>query len=840
RCPDPNTDDIQAAFCVFSRDGPPTTATTNTTAFIIIIDTDTKQQENPKGSSSCASHSTTTTATTTSTATTTAATRTIHHPTALMVTVPPEGAVLVRVTDETQLMHKVKDLIRRWDPDILVGYQVATLSWGYLLQRAAFLSIELAASISRIPNTKDAQFREDFDIKLPGRVVLDLWKILRHEVTLNIYTFENVYYHLLHRRIPCYTNGSLTSWFNHRTLLHRWRVLDYYMLRTKGNLQLMEAVDLINKTSEMARVFGIEFYHVLSRGSQYRVESMMLRIAKPLNFVAVSPSVQQRSRMRAPECIPLNLEPQSGFYSDPVVVLDFQSLYPSIMIAYNYCFSTCVGRLDNLATAHEGPIEFGCTKLKISPALLQKLKDDVTISPNGVVFVKQHVRKGIISRMVEEILNTRLMVKKSMKNCKDKTLHKLLHARQLGLKLIANVTYGYTGANFSGRMPCIEVGDSIVRKARQTLENAIRLIEETPSWGAKVVYGDTDSMFIQLKGYSKEGAIVLGQHIAQVVTDSNPKPVKLKFEKVYLPCVLQTKKRYSGFMYETVHQGEPQFDAKGIETVRRDGCPATAKILERSLKMLFATRDISRVKCYVQTQCCKMQQGKVNLQDFIYAKEYRGMHSYRPGACVPALEIAKKLVRSDPQSEPLPGERVPYVIVCGEPGLPLIQLVRQPHQLLSDPSLRLNINYYITKAILPPLHRVFSLLGPNVYHWYSDLPRTVRYTPHQPAASDKKKGTISQYFNTTSCPVCHRDTKQEVCASCSTTPQLVAISLSSKISKLQRTHHRLSQICQACQGTSSDSTFSCVSLDCPILGRVHTAHNDLSKLDSIREILNNL
>lgn len=84
---------------------------------------------------------------------------------------------------------------------------------------------------------------------------------------------------------------------------------------------------------------------------QYRVESMMLRIAKPLNFVAVSPSVHQRSKMRAPECIPLNLEPVSNFYSDPVVVLDFQSLYPSIMIAYNYCFSTCLGRLDNLATA---------------------------------------------------------------------------------------------------------------------------------------------------------------------------------------------------------------------------------------------------------------------------------------------------------------------------------------------------------------------------------------------------------------------------------------------------------------------------------------------------------
>lgn len=48
--------------------------------------------------------------------------------------------------------------------------------------------------------------------------------------------------------------------------------------------------------------------------------------------------------------------------------------------------------------------------------------------------------------------------------------------------------------------------------------------------------------------------------------------------QVYLPCILQTKKRYVGFMYETLDQKEPEFDAKGIETVRRDGCPAVAKV----------------------------------------------------------------------------------------------------------------------------------------------------------------------------------------------------------------------------------------------------------------------
>lgn len=52
--------------------------------------------------------------------------------------------------------------------------------------------------------------------------------------------------------------------------------------------------------------------------------------------------------------------------------------------------------------------------------------------------------------------------------------------------MIANVTYGYTAANFSGRMPCVEVGDSVVAKGRETLERAIKTVENTPKWGAKV------------------------------------------------------------------------------------------------------------------------------------------------------------------------------------------------------------------------------------------------------------------------------------------------------------------------------------------------------------------
>jgi DNA polymerase zeta len=120
---------------------------------------------------------------------------------------------------------------------------------------------------------------------------------------------------------------------------------------------------------------------------------------------------------------------------------------------------------------------------------------------------------------------------------------------------------------------------------------AQELIHSRTDWGAQVVYGDTDSLFVALPGRSKEQAFVIGNDIADSVTALNPKPVRLKFEKVYMGSVLMAKKRYVGFRYEHPDDKEPVFDAKGIETIRRDGFPAQGKIEEVCLKYAPLTSD---------------------------------------------------------------------------------------------------------------------------------------------------------------------------------------------------------------------------------------------------------
>ena len=113
--------------------------------------------------------------------------------------------------------------------------------------------------------------------------------------------------------------------------------------------------------------------------------------------------------------------------------------------------------MDNIGK--EGSFKFGCGSLFLPDELLKSLdlNKDIYVAPNGVAFVKPHIRKGILPIMLDDILRTRFMVKNSMKLYSDQNLNKIFDSRQLSLKLIANVTFGYTAANFSGRMPCVDV-----------------------------------------------------------------------------------------------------------------------------------------------------------------------------------------------------------------------------------------------------------------------------------------------------------------------------------------------------------------------------------------------
>lgn len=641
------------------------------------------------------------------------------------------------VDTELDMFNQLVDVVRELDPEILVGYEIHNASWGYVIDRARqHLGYDLVPELSRVNNQSTGTAGGKSDswgwtqtsaLKVTGRHILNIWRLMRGELNLNQYTYENVVFHLLRSRVPRFPHDQLTQWYTSGRPQHISRVIKYFIERVETDLFILDTSELVFRTAEFARIYGIDFFSVISRGSQFKVESVMFRISKPESFLLPSPNTKQVAEQNAAECLPLILEPQSAFYKGPLLVLDFQSLYPSVMIAYNICYSTCLGRVSKF----QGTDKFGITELSLPQGLLTLLKDDINISANGLVYVKPHVRRSLLAKMLTEILDTRVMIKGSMKGRKkDKAFMRIQNARQLSLKLLANVTYGYTSATFSGRMPCVEIADSIVQYGRETLEKAIELIHATSRWGAQVVYGDTDSLFIYLPDRSKEEAFRIGNEIASAVTARNPKPVKLKFEKVYLPSVLLAKKRYVGFKYEAPDEEVPDFNAKGIETVRRDGFPALQKMLESCIRILFTTQDLSLVKSYCQRQWRSILTGTVSVHDFIIAKEVRLGGYSENGVPPPGAAVSTRRMLLDARAEPQHAERVPYIITQGEPKAKLNDLAVEPGTMLANPLLQLNALYYIQRGIIPPLSRVFNLLGADVEQWFREMPRPSNVNVH--------------------------------------------------------------------------------------------------------------
>ncbi|KAJ1417117.1 Ribonuclease H-like superfamily [Sesbania bispinosa] len=676
------------------------------------------------------------------------------------------GCKVLVFTDEEHLLKEFIKIVSSSDPDILMGWDVQGSSLGFLAERASHLGLGLLNGLSRTPS--------------------DSW--IASEDTK---TSEKE--------------------------------------RAKLNLEILNQLDMVNRTSELARVFGIDFFSVLSRGSQYRVESMFLRLAHTQNYVAISPGKQQVASQPAMECLPLVMEPESGFYSDPVVVLDFQSLYPSMIIAYNLCFCTCLGKV--VASKAN---TLGVSSFSPEQHVLQDLKDQILLSPNGVMFVPPKVRRGVLPRLLDEILSTRIMVKQAMKKLSpsEQVLQRIFNARQLALKLISNVTYGYTAAGFSGRMPCAELADSIVQCGRSTLEKAISFVNLHEKWNAKVIYGDTDSMFVLLKGRTIKESFQIGSEIASTITAMNPSPVTLKMEKVYHPCFLLTKKRYVGYSYESPDQIEPVFDAKGIETVRRDTCGAVAKTMEQSLRLFFEHRDLleahsclinEKVKTYLQRQWKRILSGRFSLKDFIFAKEVRlGTYSARISSLPPAAIVATKAMGVDPRAEPHYAERIPYIVIHGEPGARLVDMVVDPLEVLAiDSPFRINDLYYINKQIIPALQRVFGLVRADLNQWFAEMPRPIREASSKHTfAPNSHRTRIDSYYLSKHCVLCGGlvQASARLCSQCSENEVAAATAVISKTSKLEQEMQRLVAICHHCGGGDRllESGVKCTSISCSV------------------------
>jgi DNA polymerase elongation subunit (family B) len=264
----------------------------------------------------------------------------------------------------------------------------------------------------------------------------------------------------------------------------------YCIKDTELPLQIYDATARVPTLVENAAQIGLQTQHVLDRGVQSWVFSKLLRKGKcgsgPHFLYYVFPYDPQRfsanasSRKENYEGGKV-MDPISGYYEDPTAVLDFSSLYPSIMQAHNLCPSTLV---DQETIRRNGFV---------------RGRDVHNVHKGGEFwFLDTRIRHGLLPQLLDDLLGARARTKRAMKREKDPWRRAMLNARQLSIKVVANSTYGFMGAEM-GILPCKPVAATVTARGREmimTTKDAIeKRFQRSKGWvcDSQVVYGDSVS-----------------------------------------------------------------------------------------------------------------------------------------------------------------------------------------------------------------------------------------------------------------------------------------------------------------------------------------------------------
>ncbi|KAH9717338.1 DNA polymerase delta catalytic subunit [Citrus sinensis] len=424
---------------------------------------------------------------------------------------PIVGVDVMSFETERDVLLAWRDFIREVDPDVMIGYNICKFDLPYLIERSQTLGIAEFPILGRIRNSrvrvKDTTFssrqlgtRESKEVTVEGRVQFDLLQVMQRDYKLSSYSLNSVSAHFLSEQKED-VHHSIISDLQNGNAETRRRLAVYCLKDAYLPQRLLDKLMFIFNYVEMARVTGVPISFLLSRGQSIKVLSQLLRKAKQKNLVI--PNVKQAGSEQGTYEGATVLEARAGFYEKPIATLDFASLYPSIMMAYNLCYSTLVTPED-------------ARKLNLPPECVNK-------TPSGETFVKSNLQKGILPEILEELLAARKRAKADLKEAKDPLEKAVLDGRQLALKISANSVYGFTGATV-GQLPCIEISSSVTSYGRQMIEHTKKLVEDkfTTVGGyehnAEVIYGDTDSVMVQFGVPTVEAAMKLGREAADYIS----------------------------------------------------------------------------------------------------------------------------------------------------------------------------------------------------------------------------------------------------------------------------------------------------------------------------------
>lgn len=537
--------------------------------------------------------------------------------------------------------------------------------------------------------------------------------------------------------------------------------------------KILAKLEIITNNISMANVCHVPFYYLLSRGQGIKSLSLVSKKCRLKKYLI--PTIEKNNLNDNKYEGAIVFEPITGFYRVPIPVLDYNSLYPSSIISKNVSHESIVldPTYDNLPDYIYNDVYYYNEDGTQTHCRYAQLKDKSL---------------GIIPSILQELLTERKNTKKEMKTEKDQFRKSILDGKQYALKITANSIYGQLGAPTSQiymkelAASTTAIGREMLEYARHFVENkfvniienlinskeivykqynitnthpqyeiiesTIKLLKNYNSseqsiikFKPKVIYGDTDSIFINMGiNISECNDIILslsmnlGKLASIFIKPTLAFPHNLEYEKTFYPFCIFSKKRYIGNKYEDSINKYKQ-SSSGIVLKRRDNANIVKKIIGGLVKIMLEDTHSDNIKEVIRNYMIKcisdLLNGRYPIQDFVTTKTIRGTYKglklttdntgkidqdgiwkWDDVKCSQAhVMLAQRIKLRDPGNAPQVNDRIPSVIIYKESKKKLLQseIIEHP-EYVKENKLKIDYLHYLTNQIMNPALQFLELI----------------------------------------------------------------------------------------------------------------------------------
>jgi len=599
---------------------------------------------------------------------------------------------VVQSENEAGLLSKLDFILNEYDPTIIGGYNTNGFDIPYITDRAKRLGVSL--SMSRDGRSAWCKsYMGKSTVSLNGRVSLDMLPAVKalDKYRLKSYRLANVAKEILGiEKLDVKPSEMKELWSGPGIN----RFISYSRRDALLVLEMIKKTGVLEKYIALAKASGAFLQVVVNGGQSSMIEAKLIREYNAEDYVMGTKQAMDEDDIAQVEGA-IVLEPKVGLTED-VIILDFKSLYPTTMIARNLCYTT--------------EVKDECPDCNL------------IISPSGGRFVPPEIRKGIVPRVLEKLLDERIKAKTAMK---DPSLSegekRRLDAKQYAMKILLNSFYGYSGYA-RARLYSPVIANSVTSYGRENLLRTRKIVEDhsqftigEDTFELKTIAGDTDSIFITIDGnIDFYKAKQIGKDIATIVTAGLPKPMELVFEAYAKRILILAKKHYAMYRFETEDTGE--IKAKGIETVRRDWCNFTSTALTKCLETILIEGDVDAALAQARKAIDLLKKPTPDIFNDLMMSRTLTKKPENYGQPQPHAELVKKLERRGVFKYAI-GDRIPFIIVTGQRKsgrrAEMMTLRAEDPEYAIENNLKIDADYYLSKQLLPPLLRMFESFGIN-------------------------------------------------------------------------------------------------------------------------------